>query len=322
MRTFVLFTLLALAVNSGFAQIVQGKVVLAVSGAPAKGAKVYFIEKTGTSPNFTLAAIDSTVTDTSGAFFDSLSPSAGSALLIKAALPSSHVNYATNLPTYYTSSLNWSGATTVTLPNISIHLQLIGGTNPGGPAFIGGSVLLGANKTTGVGDPLPSRLIILTNASNAPIAYTYTNAQGVFAFPNLAYGTYKVFGEVMGKTSGIMTITLSAADDSMQYIVFEENSKTFDGKIVWPASVNELKNNVNSISVYPVPAKDVIILDGIENIAGTKQVKLHDITGAIVMQQVYGNKEKVSIPISNLPGGVYMLQVNTAEGNKVFRVLK
>ena len=74
------------------------------------------------------------------------------------------------------------------------NISLIAGTNPGGPGFIGDSVLLGANKSAAVGDALDGRMLLLATSSGQAVAYTSSNASGQFSFPNLAYGTYDFRG--------------------------------------------------------------------------------------------------------------------------------
>lgn len=265
-----------------------------------------------------LTAIDSATTDSLGYYSFSL-PATFDTLLVKAAERSFSPDYANYLPTYYTSSLNWSGGTEI-LAATTADIQLIAGTNPGGPAFIGGDVLQGANKSTAVGDPLSKRILILTTNANVPVAYAYSNAAGHFSFPSLAYGTYKIFGDAPGKSNPALTITLDAQHQSITNIVFEEHSQVFDGHIA--TAVVNVKGNLSGISLFPNPAVDNINVMGLETVGGAKTITISSTTGATVYTHTFNNGEKAVVPVSNLSKGIYMLNVNTAEGTATFKVVK
>ena len=245
-------------------------------------------------------------------------------LKVKAALIPNSPGYATSLPTYYTSSLNWNGTGVTTIPaganTTGANIAMIQGTNPGGPGFIGGDVLQGANKSTAPGDPLEGRILILTTAANVPVAYTYTDVDGHFEFPGLAYGTYKVFGDVWGKANPVLTVAISAAAPSMGGLSFEENSDSFDGSL-WPASVATAPE-LNNVSVYPNPVADVLNVAGLNTIEGAKTVTLTGINGAVAFNHTYQANEKVSISVSGLSAGMYMLQINTVKGNAIYKIVK
>ena len=242
--------------------------------------------------------------------------------LIKAALLPANTAYTSWLPTYHDSSLNWSNADTLThaqLLNSGVNVYLVGGSNPGGPGFIGGSVLVGANKTTAVGDPLSSRILILTNAATGkPVAYTYSNASGNFQFPNLAYGTYKIFGDAGGKKNPPLAVTLSAAQKTVSNIVFEENNKKFEGHFN-NVGIGRV-NNLPGVSVFPNPVTDFVGVQGLSSIGGDKTIVLSSMTGAEISRQTVSND--ASISTATLPSGIYLLQVQTEAGSASFRIVK
>ncbi len=234
---------------------------------------------------------------------------------------SAYPSYSSYLPTYYTSSLNWSGATALSIANLTssaTNVSLISGTNPGGPAFVGGSVILGANKTAGVGAPLSKRILILTKSSGEAIGYVYSDASGKFQFPNLPYGSYKIFGDAAGKANPQLSFTLSAASPRITDIVFEENSKSFTGHL---NNVGVAGTTLEALSVYPNPATAAVQVRGLEAIKGSKTLTLSTTTGALISRQVVETGNAV-IATDNLPAGIYLLQVQTAQGNASFRIVK
>jgi hypothetical protein len=272
----------------------------------------------------TLAALDSFSTS-SGSYSKSYSsiPGGGGTLLLKAALQAGHFGYSSYVPTYYTSSLVWSGATALSSANFnssnSTNIPMIAGSNAGGPGFVGGSVILGANKTSAVGDPLPGRILILTNSTGQGIAYTYSDAAGAFSFSNLAVGTYKIFGDAWGKTNPALTFTLTNAKPGITNIVFEENSNSFKGTL---NTLSVSSTITSDISVYPNPVADRLVVTGLDNISGSKTALLSDVTGAVMQTLVFVQGQPAMINTANLPNGMYLLRLQTDAGSINFRVVK
>ena len=290
-------------------------------------ATVYLIRKDFDSliMDTVLTAIDSTVTASTGGGYNfnySFIPSGK--LLLKAALKSSHPSYSNFLPTYDSLSLNWSGARVLSAlkfnPAVTTNINMIAGTNPGGPGFIGGSVLVGANKTTAVGDPLSGRALLLTNASGQAVAYTYSDASGHFQFSNLAYGSYQLFGDAWGKTNPALAVTLSASKPSVSDVFFDENNKTFKGRI-GALSVNG-SVLLNGLSVYPNPVTDFVQISGLEKIAGAKTIILSDVRGAVISRVNVEAGQNVRISTADLTSGLYLIQVQSTEGTASFKLVK
>lgn len=292
----------------------------------AANAKVMLIRKQqdstwiGSTLVFTwkLTAIDSALTNSSGNYSMTLPTGRPDSLLVKAFLLPASANYSAYLPTYHTSSLIWSGATPIppfVNTSVTANIALIGGTNPGGPGFIGGSVLLGANKSTAAGDPLPNRLIILTNASNQAVAYTYSNANGQFSFAGVPYGSYKIFGDVGGKTSTPLSFTLSTTNPSAAFIKFEENALTFNASMP-PTGIAGV--TTQAAGIYPNPAKNNITITGLTSDA---TVMVYDVMGkTVATQTVSVNNNTVSI--TALPAGNYIVKLATATEVTTVKLVK
>ena len=302
---------------------------VSLGGANNGTATLYLICKNydPTVMDTTLTLVDSFMTASTGGGYTrtySALPCTGGTLLLKAALNTSHPAYSSYLPTYYTSSLNWSGATPLTLSNFSpatiTNINMVAGTNPGGAGFIGGSVLLGANKSTAVGDPLSKRIILLKNSAGQAVAYTYSNAAGKFSFANIAYGTYKLSGDALGKTNPELAVTISATSQRVEKVVFEENNKTFKGRI--DLSVGGNAGVLSGVNVYPNPVTDQVQIGGLAAIAGNKTAVLSTVTGAVIDRQSITSGNTAAIATAALPAGVYMLQLQTEEGSVSFRIIK
>ncbi len=301
---------------------------------PSTGnAKVWIIQKKYDPAlmDTTLTAIDSVLTTSTGAFckvYSSTTIPSGK-LLVKAALLSSHASYPAFLPTYFgyvTPLLNWPSAASLDSSSFGpIQLRdidLAAGTNPGGAGFIGGSVLLGANKSAAVGDPLSSRILLLTTQGGSPVAYAYSDAAGKFSFPGLAFGTYRIFGDALGKSNPQLTVTISASNKTVNNIIFEENSKKFEGRQGNNLEVAGSLAELGEVRVYPNPARDYLQVRGLERTAGMKQVKLLSVDGKTVRSFSFDDGEQAVLSLEALAPGLYQLYIRTENGQAVRKVVK
>ncbi len=309
----LLFTMGAMASS------VSGVVDKITSGLPAYPAKVLLIHKTYSSVlgAYELHAVDSTTTDTGGFYqFLNVNLPAGD-LLVKAALTPANPDYLHYLPTYKEDSLTWHGAHPASFTANANNIHLLHGNNPGGPAFIGGSVLQGANKPTGVGDPLSNKIIFLTTAAGDAVAYTYSDASGQFSFSNLAYGSYKLFGDVWGKDNTELLVTVNAAGATINNVTFEENSTSFSGHIGATGIGTTLINS--TVQLYPNPATNAVTISGLGS--DLKTISLISVNGSVLSVQTT-TATQATIPVSQLATGMYLLQVSGSQGNSYYKFTK
>ncbi len=299
---------------------------VSLSGANNGTARLWLIRKQydSTMMDTTLTAIDSFNTaSTGGSYSVTYTSLPYGTLLLKAALTAAHPQYNNYLPTYYTSALVWSSATPLTASNFvsttATNITMTAGVNPGGQGFISGSVIAGAGKGAVVGDPLANRILILTTSAGVPVGYTFSNSAGKFSFSNLGYNTYKIFGDVWGKLNPALTFTLTQTKPGISNIVFEENSKKFEGRL-GPAAISSIA--LEGVTAYPNPFGSTISLSGLNHIEGLKTVVLRDITGKELLHQTYSNGQPVLISTGSLASGIYVLQLFTETGTACFRVLK
>lgn len=266
----------------------------------------------------TLTAIDTTYSmDSSGvAFYNFANVPAGS-YLVKAALTSSSVNYSHCMPTYYPNALYWNQATYATVnstyPHTYANVQLITGTNPGGPGFIGGKTSQGANFLITPGDPVPAiEILLLDNSTGAPVSCDFSDNNGAFDFSGLPYGTYKVYAEVPGITTEPAIITIDAANPSVTDVKVIISSKI----------ITSIEDNNSSIKkaghIYPNPATDEIFMD--LTIAHTTDIdiSIRDIAGKEVYHSVKkftAGNYSLPVNISGYPSGLYQFILSTPDGS-------
>jgi len=211
-------------------------------------------------------------------------------------------NYFFNyLPTYYGDVLYWSQATYITVgPNtqgLSYDINLIGSFFlSNGSGFIGGNVSIGiGNKST---TDIDNVLIVLLDAMNEPILYTYSDANGYFKFENLPFNTYAVYAEVWGKEPIPATIVLDNNNSTVDNVLIVIN----DLNVI--SSINNLYNvyfeNINNL--YPNPAADYFVLEFAMKQNIDIEVVMCNILGVEISREKY-----------NAVSGLNRIQINTSD---------
>lgn len=75
------------------------------------------------------------------------------------------------------------------------------------------------------------------------------------------------------------------------------------------------------IAVYPNPTKGVLNLD-LRQVLSQANVQVLNLNGQVLMQQTIDNQQFTQIDLNNLPAGIYMLQVVSAQQSAVLKVVK
>jgi Leucine-rich repeat (LRR) protein len=89
--------------------------------------------------------------------------------------------------------------------------------------------------------------------------------------------------------------------------------------IAEPLSVLEVPED-QSIVVYPIPAKDVVHIEG-DNVL--TKASLYDVNGLLLIDRIIkNNKRKTSISVQSLANGLYILKVQSEKGNYVTKIIK
>ena len=306
--------------NYIFSNDIFGNVVLD-SIAPPTGnivsARVYLIQHDASVG--TLTAVDSQdISTTPNSFFNlpfSFTNLPNGEYLLKAALLPNSAFYENFLPTYHESALYWSDGVTISTPLpptlFPPTITMIVGNNPGGPGFIGGLISEGANLTAGgvvdtrdVGDPVPNVNVLLLTENDEPVTHTLTNADGEFEFPNIAWGTYKVVVEILGKDPGEKMVTIGP-DQPNANIDFTVN-ETF------VTNIEDVLNGA-SVKVFPNPIEDVVNLQLELKENTSLNVSVINLLGKMLISEKENLSQGIntlSINLKDLPTGVYFLNLS------------
>ena len=86
-----------------------------------------------------------------------------------------------------------------------------------------------------------------------------------------------------------------------------------DGSVTYSETVS-LDNIISSLSVYPNPAKDVIVIRGLKADA-TSYISIANSSGKVMMKAVSSNNAQYRMMINNLQKGSYHLVVTTPDGS-------
>lgn len=288
-------------------------------GTPAT---VYLIDLNGQN----LTAVQTSGTNPNGAYCFSGVPSG--TYLLKAALTPNSPDYSNYLPTYYDGHLFWydvvndSDFIYVNCDTHLVNFGLIAGVNPGGPGFIGGSVLSGANLidnggqgdegetgneygTEAFGDPVPDVSILLLDGNGNPVTHTATDANGDFNFTNLALGSYEVHPEVAGLTTYPQYVTLTSLDPGYLGNQFYLNS-------TYIAGTEDESTAFEALRVFPNPATDVVWV----NFSSQQHIELNldvlDMRGAVIRTQQFqsdAGAHTYLVTVSDLASGIYLLKL-------------
>lgn len=289
----------------------SGQIFAGTLNQPIDQAIVYLITyDEGTQQ---LASIQTTVADSLGYYYFQSVPCGD--YLIKAAATQNSSFYSNHLPTYYGNSLFWQNAqavgVSVVMPTVQYDIVLIAGNNPGGPGFIGGNVLQGANKMEADGEPLEGVNVMLFDLAGNAIAYTYTDDNGEFAFDGLAYGGYQVYAEMLNHTTIPAVVSISAEEPmavELNIFVSEDLISTGISETGFESLVGE---------VYPNPTSDFAALSVHLDEGYAVNVMIVDLTGRTISTEAVHllpgiNTHRLSL--DGLGSGYYLLRISEVSG--------
>ncbi|MCF8257993.1 MAG: PKD domain-containing protein [Flavobacteriales bacterium] len=290
---------------------ISGQIFAGNLNQPIDQAIVYLItydDQTGQ-----LAAMQATVADSTGYYYFQ-SVSCGD-YLIKAATTENSSFYSNHLPTYYGNSLFWEYAqeisVNVTMPAVQYDIILIAGNNPGGPGFIGGNVLQGANKVEADGEPLEGINVMLFDMAGNAVAYAYTDANGEFSFEGLAYGDYQVYAELLNCTTIPAVVSISAEEPMV------EGLNIFVSEDLISTGIPETDFESLIGNIYPNPASDVATLSINLDEAYSVKVMVVDLTGRTISSEAVNLLPGINthqLSVEGMGSGYYMLRISEVQG--------
>lgn len=231
--------------------------------------------------------------------------------IIKAGLTRGSVHYNKFLPAYSGDQMKWQEATSFLLDKTifdkTIYL-LPANDNLTGSSKINGSVIyMGDNLK------LPDAEVLLYDNNLVAVRAIHSDGDGFFEFPNLPFGTYSVYPEITGKYARVLQVTIDSlhpAAEGLQIEVFDHD--------VTGIATGPYKGEIVVGKIFPNPVtEDFRFL-----IQSPKRVDIYSeiltVTGEPVLMLKQGIPEgrvAITLPLRNVPSGMYFLVVKTGDGN-------
>ncbi len=274
----------------------------------------------------TLTAIDSTITCLDGGtpYYEFNGMGAGSYLVKAKSLDytSTIVGGSGIIPTYGLSNPHWDTAVTITHTSSidSMHINMVYGTVPTGPGFIGGFISSGAGKNTAGDVPAVNMIVYLMDATRHVLTYSYTDASGNYGFSNLGYGSYIIYPEDLNyATTPSSVITLTASATSVTATNFKQHttSKTITPNL--PSVIATVNLLGSDCVLYPNPVADELSVKVDEG--AFSAVSVINSLGIVVMQQPIVGAATI-LNVKRLSAGIYTVKLNGEKGSVVKRFVK
>ncbi len=219
------------------------------------------------------------------------------------------------LPTYYGNSLNWQGATIISLgqANNPYNINLIAANNlmPGN-GNIHGQVGLGDQYS----NVIEHVTMLLLNADGNAIAFNKLDALGDFQFPQLDFGTYYLRAEIPGVTSDLVAVVISAEKPTAVI------QMTFSGTRI--LGIDTPTSNADAGNIYPNPVVDVAAINLDSKASDEITIVLTTTTGQIIYQEqatLPKGKSVWRVGLGSIPAGIYTLRILSRDGVNITRKL-
>lgn len=283
----------------------------------ANQAKVYLVTL---QPGGQLDAIDSTLVDANGQYCFNNKPIFD--YRIKAALESTAPTYANNIPTYYNYAAMWYDAQVITLSNQNQYgkdIYMLWGVNTGGPGIISGNVFQGANKPARSGDPLDGFTLMVVDAVTGKfVTHAKVEIGGSYTIPNLPIGKYKVYGELLNRTSIPALVEITGSATTVTNINLEVNKNNIIPTTAnAPTSIGNIPVVINA-DIKPNPAENYFeLLSATEDATAT----ITDAMGKKVQAIELKQNQTQKLDCSSWPRGFYTVRIQTSKGNLVEKLI-
>ena len=293
---------------------ISGYITMTVT--PTDTLKVWLIRFNSTDSS--LIAEDSTLSCLDGTmpYYEFDNDTAGS-YMVKAKLLSSVPGTSGYVPTYGLSSSLWSAAATITHASATDtqHINMIYGTVPTGPGFIGGLISTGAGRNTAGAVPAVGMLVYLKDAANNILTYTYTDVTGAYSFSGLANGSYNIYPvDYKYNTTAWIGATINSSAETFNSGDFYQHTTLHTitpygtvccGPIVTTASIN----------LYPNPAMNEVNISWNNEKPGSADIIITDMTGREVYKSILNisaASANTQLDIHSLNDGIYFITIKSS----------
>ncbi len=276
----------------------------------------------------TLTGVDSTLTCmNSGTPYYEFTGKPASNYCVKAKLLGTVPGTSGYIPTYSLSTPYWYAAANAAHTNATdtLHINMIYGTVPAGPGFIGGTISSGAGKGT-IGDvPAEGMIVYLKDASsNNILTYTYTDAAGNYSFSNIAAGNYIIYPEeFLYTTTTSSAIAVGDGTDSAKGVNFRQFITSRQIKPLTVTGIAPVAQLSGNIDIYPNPTSGIINIRWAEQTPTNATLSVTDVVGRTVYTGAL-NMDKTGetqLDLGSAKAGIYLVNLRAVGMSYTWRIV-
>ncbi len=234
--------------------------------------------------------------------------------IIKAQLEQGCTHFDSFFPVYHPSMLKWGEAEYIHVATdiFDCNTSLVNIIDmQSGQGYISGNIVFPNNEYRNT-KPVN---ILLYNSDQDALIYTVSDENGNFSFNDIPYGCYKVVAESTGDYSLPVEVCIDKnipGNDDVEIELFYEN----------PTGIGEHVSDIyKKIFLFPVPAQATLNISFESTQHNRALICVLNFTG----QEVYSENVTVneglnrhSIPVEQLPSGIYVLKIITPDRDEAF----
>ncbi|MCX6272504.1 MAG: PKD domain-containing protein [Bacteroidetes bacterium] len=220
-------------------------------------------------------------------------------------------------PTYFPDKIKWQDADQLFLDHDYYQADIFLKETEnvaGGPGAISGNVFTEFNSSI---LPVEMAEVILSNEPGPDKMYGVSGPGGVFSFPSLAYGTYRLFVETPSLIPFPVIITLDALNPVLSGLELMASSH--------PIGINEVSNLESIGPVYPNPSDQQASLEINLLKPGNVVVRLSDLTGRTIQTKevsLPAGPSIIRLDTQDTPSGFYFLTLQSNVNQSVNRKIQ
>ena len=120
--------------------------------------------------------------------------------------------------------------------------------------------------------------------------------------------------EWLGENTGIPLLQITTEFGLVTSVVYQDSLQVATG-------INRLENASNDFIIYPQPAASYVTIAYENAPKSDVNVTIYDLSGKLVFKENYPSQKKIKVLTSNLNPGLYMLEVEADQRNKVEKLI-
>jgi hypothetical protein len=197
------------------------------------------------------------------------------------------------------------------------------------PFTFGGNAYGGANPTNCVfsGNPGTQTGWTEANAGNAPGDRRFLLSSGPFNLPahgKIEWGYILVFSQ--DTTANVNTISQFSSRvqrdvRNVRYYHFQNQAPQCTPLVNSSTGISENTKSQLAAMCYPNPAETAVTVD-LNAQQSNCTIRLLDVMGRVVKQETLHNAYRAQLEVSDLPSGMYVLQVQNSQESLIYKIVK